>query len=122
MLSTAFITMSYKKSARCTEENKETWTKNLVQFQAPSRRGHAAVQEASLSERSRMPLKSHVIGRFKFLEASTKGRKERIRIIAEELSETLNSLHVSDQAICAKLQKALKLYEWCWKEKKRRTG
>ncbi len=113
--------MSFKKSSSCTEKNKETWTKNLVQFQAPPR-GNVAVYEAPLSERSRMPLKNHVIGRFKFLESTAKERRERISRIAAELkalwSETLNFPHVSDQAICAKLENLLKDYERCRKKQK----
>ena len=112
--------MAFKKSCSNTEKNKETWTKNLVQFQAPSRRGNLAIYEAPLSERSRMPLKNHVIGRFKFLESSAKERRERIGLIAVELkalwSKTLNFPHVSDQAICAKLANLLKDYERCRKK------
>ena len=112
--------MSFKKSSSNTEKNKETWTKNLVQFQAPSRRGNVAIYEAPLSERSRMPLKKHVIGRFKFLESTAKERRERIGLIAVELkalwSKTLNFPHVSDQAICAKLANLLKDYKRCRKK------
>ena len=112
--------MSFKKSSSNTEKNKETWTKNLVQFQAPSRRGNVSIYEAPLSEWSRKPLKNHVIGRFKFLESTAKERRERIGLIAVELkdlwSKTLNFPHVSDQAICAKLAKLLKGYERCRKK------
>ncbi|QQP55393.1 Hypothetical protein FKW44_008551 [Caligus rogercresseyi] len=38
-----------------------------------------------LSDRSRMPLKSHVMGRFKSLESIAKERKERVGLIAVEL-------------------------------------
>ena len=112
--------MSFKKSFFNTEKNKKTWTNNLVQFQAPSRRGNVAVYEAPLSERSRMPLKIHVVGRFKFLESTAKERRERIGLIVVELkalwSKTLNFPHVSDQAICAKLENLLKDYEYCRKK------
>src|SRR5206468_1821949 len=112
--------MSFKKSSSNTEKNKETWTNNLVQFQAPSRRGKVAIYEAPLSERSRMPLKNHVIGRFKFLESTAKERRKRIGLIAVELkalwSKTLKFPHVSDQAICAKLANLLKDYEPCRKK------
>ena len=100
------------------EKNKETWTKNLVQFQAPSRRDNVAIYEAPLSERGRMPLKNHVIGRFKF---PLPKNGEKIGLIAVELkdlwSKTLNFPHVPDQAICAKLAKLLKDYERCRKNK-----
>lgn len=112
--------MSFKKSSSNTEKNKKTWTKNLVQFQGPSRRRNVAIYEAPLSERSRIPLKKHVIGRFKFLESTAKERRERIGLIAGELktlwSKTLNFPHVSDQAICAKLKNLLKDHERCRKK------
>lgn len=112
--------MSFKKSSSTTEKNKETWRKNLVQFQAPSRRGNVAIHEEPLSARSRMPLKSHVMGRFKSLESIAKERKERVGLIAVELkalwSTTLNFPHVSDQAIRAKLEKLLQEYDHCRKK------
>ena len=112
--------MSFKKSSSNTEKNKETWTKNLVQFQAPSRIGNVANNEAPLSERSCMPRKNHVIRYFKFLESTAKEQRERIGLIVVELknlwSTTLNFPHVSDQAICAKLTKLLKDYERCRKK------
>ena len=111
--------MSFKKSSSSTEKNKDIWIRNLVQFQAPSRRGCVAVHEAPLSERSRMPLKNHVIGRFKFLESTTKERREKIRLIAVELKALWSKYvfpHVSDQAICAKLENLLKDYEYCRKK------
>ena len=67
-----------------------------------------------------MPLKNHVIGRFKFLESTAKERRERVGLIAVELknlwSKKLNFPQVSDQAICAKLAKLLKDYERCRKK------
>lgn len=112
--------MSFKNSYSSTEKNKKIWAKNLVQFQAPSRRGNVAIYEAPLSERSRMPLKNHVIGRFKFLESTAKERRKRIGLIAVEIKalwrKTLNFPHVSDQAICAKLENLLKSYDRCRKK------
>lgn len=79
-----------------------------------------AVCEAPLSDRSRMPLKSHVMGRFKSLESIAKERKERVSLIAEEIkalwSTTLNFPHISDQAIHAKLEKLLQEYDYCRKK------
>ncbi|QQP56493.1 Hypothetical protein FKW44_001174, partial [Caligus rogercresseyi] len=54
--------MSFKKSSSTTEKDKETWRKNWAQFQASSRRGNVVIHEEPLSDRSRMPLKSHVMG------------------------------------------------------------
>ena len=104
--------MSFKKSSSTTEKNKETWTKNLVQFQAPSRKGNVAIYEVPLREPSRMTLKNHVFGHFKFLESTAKERREGIGLIVVELkapwSKTLNFPNVSDQVICAKLENLLK--------------
>ncbi|QQP39678.1 Uncharacterized protein FKW44_013477, partial [Caligus rogercresseyi] len=112
--------MSFKKSSSTTEKNKETWRNNLVQFQAPSRRGNVAIHEEPLSDRSRMSLKSHVMGRFKSLESIAKERKERVGLIAVELKAlwrtTLNFPPVSDHAIRAKLEKLLQEYYHCRKK------
>ena len=109
--------MSFKKSSSTTEKNKETWTNNLVQFQAVPRRGNVAVHEAPLSDRSRMPTKSHVMGRFKSLQSVAKKRRERVNLIADEIktlwSATLNFPHISVQAICAKLKRLLQEYDYC---------
>ncbi|QQP32953.1 Uncharacterized protein FKW44_024153 [Caligus rogercresseyi] len=104
--------MSFKKSSSTTEKNKETWRKNLVQFQAPSRRGNVAIHKEPLSDRSRMPLKSHVMGRFKSLESIAKERKERVGLIADDIELP----PVSDQAIRAKLEKLLQEYDHCRKK------
>ena len=99
--------MSFKKSSSITEKNKHAWRKNLVQFRGPSKRVNVEVHQTLLSERSRMPLKKHVIGRFKLFESSTKDRKKRIQLIAGELkvlwNQTLNFPQLSDQVIRAKL-------------------
>ena len=109
--------MSFKKSSTTTEKNKETWANNLVQFQAAPRRGNVAVYEAPLSDRSRMPTKSHVMGRFKYLQSVAKERRERVNLIADEIktlwSATLNFPHISVQANCAKLERLLKEYDYC---------
>ena len=75
-----------------------------------------------LSERTCMPLKTVVIGRFKFLESTAKDWRQGIGLIAVELKtlwrKTLNFPHVSDQAICAKLANLLKEYRRCGKKQK----
>ncbi|QQP52056.1 Uncharacterized protein FKW44_004064 [Caligus rogercresseyi] len=104
--------MPFKNSSSTTEKNKETWRKNL--------KGNVAIHEKPLSDRSRMPLKSHVMGRFKSLESIAKERKERVGLIAVELKAlwrtTLNFPPVSDQAIRAKLEKLLQEYDHCRKK------
>ena len=112
--------MSFKNSYSNTMKNRETWTNNLVHFQTLSRRGNVAIYETPLNKRSRMPLKKHVIGRFKFLASTAKERRERIGTIALELKELwreiLNFPHISEQAIHAKIAKLLKDYELCRKK------
>ena len=71
--------MSHKKSHTTVTKNKKTWTKNLVRFQeSHRRRGSVAVEEHSLDEKSRIPLQLQIVGRYQFLGAYVKGRKERI--------------------------------------------
>ena len=79
-----------------------------------------AIYENPLSDRNRLPLKSHVMGRFKFFQSTVKERKKRISLIAAEVkalwSTKLNFPHVSDQAICSKLEKLLLEYDSCRKK------
>ena len=110
----------FKKSLSTTKKNKKTWSKNLVQFQAPLKRGNVAIYEKLLSDQNLMPLKSHVMGRFRFFQSIAKERTERVSLIAVELkalwSMKLNCPHVSDQAIRAKLEKLLLEYDHCRKK------
>ena len=67
-----------------------------------------------------MPLKSHVMGHFRFFQPISKERKERVSLIVVKLKALwnmkLNFPHVSDQAICAKLEKLLQEYDYCRKK------
>jgi len=112
-----FIT-SNKESDTTIQKNKDIWTANLVQFQqSQKRRGPVPVEECSLEEKCRMPHQMQIIGRYQFMAANIKGRKERIVEILKEVKtlwkHKLNFPHVSDQVIQAKLEKVLKTYDEC---------
>jgi hypothetical protein len=113
----------HKKSFNTVEKNKVTWTKNLVRFEESyTRRGSVPLEESSLEEKCRMPLQTQIIGRYQFLGARIKGRKDRIAEISKELMKLwenrLNFPHVSEQVIRAKLEKVLKTYDECVKRGK----
>lgn len=110
--------MSHKQSYNNVEKNKDVWSNNLLRFQqSHRRRGSVPSEEFSLEEKCRMPLQMQIIGRYQFLSADIKGRKERIGKISEEVTNLwrnkLNFPHLSDQVIKSKLDKALKTYDEC---------
>ena len=112
--------MQHKKSSEIVEKNKDTWTRNLIHFKKTTTvRGPVPIVEKSLSDRNRIPLKTHIVGRFKHLAITTKGRQERLKTISKELSvlwsEKLNFPKISEQAILAKVQKAIATYDECTK-------
>jgi len=78
--------MSHKKSASTTERNK-IWAKNLVRFQeSHTKRRTVPLEEQSLDSNTRIPLKIKIVGRYLFLGASFKGRKEHVKEIAKEVT------------------------------------
>jgi len=111
------------KSEAVIQRNKEIWTKNLVQFQkCQKRRGMVPFEEFSLGDNTRMPMNIQIIGRYQFLGANIKGRKERIVVISKEIKTLwnmkLNFPHLSDQAIRSKIGNILKSYDECVKRGK----
>ena len=79
--------MSHKISSSTTERNKDIWTKNLVRFQESHRkRGAVPLEEQSLENSSRIPLKMQTVGRYLHVGASIKGRKERTKEIMKEVT------------------------------------
>ena len=107
--------MSYKKSASTTERNKMIWTKNLVRFHESHRkRKTVPLEEKSLENNSRIPLKVQVVGRYLFLGESIKGRRERIKQIEKEVTslwqKKLNFPNLSIQIVHAKLDQVQKTY------------
>lgn len=60
-------------------ENEDARTKNLMHFnRSITVRGAVPLLETSLTDKNQMPLKSHTVGRLKYLAKSMKGRKERV--------------------------------------------
>lgn len=115
--------MSHRKSYTSVERNKSIWTRNLVRFEkSTKRRGDIALEETSLQEKNRIPLKVQIIGRYQFLGVQIKGRKERVAKISEEVSklwqDKLNFPYVSIQAIRSKIDNVLKSYDECVKRGK----
>ena len=117
------VSMSHKKSASATQKNKPTWTRNLVRFQESHKKRRAIpLEEHSLENNSRIPLKIQIVGRYLFLGATVKGRKERVKEIAKEVSSLwqnkLNCPKLSSQVTEVKLDKVLKTYDECVKRGK----
>ena len=115
--------MSHKKCASTTERNKKTWEKNLIPFQESHKKRRAVpLEEQSLENNSRIPLKIQIVGRYLFLASSIKGRKERLKVISREVTRLwenrLNFPTLSIQVVQAKLDKLLKAYDECVKRSK----
>lgn len=115
--------MSHKRSASTTERNKTNWIKNLVRFQeSHTKRRVVPLEEQSLENNSRIPLKIKIVGRYLFLGASLKGRKERVKEIAKEVTslwqKKLNFPNLSFQVMQAKLDQVLNTYDECVKRGK----
>jgi len=110
--------MSHKESDTTVQKNKDIWTANLVQYQqCHKRRGIVPVEESSLEEKCRMPHQMEITGRYQFMGANIKGRKERIVEILKEVKKIMERQikfpHVSDQVIQTKLDKVLKTDDEC---------
>ena len=115
--------MSHKKGASTTERNKKAWTKNLIPFRESHKKRRAVpLEEQSLANNSRIPLKIQIVGRYLFLAASIKGRKERLKEISKEVTRLwenkLNFPTLSIQVVQEKLDKLLKTYDECVKRGK----
>ena len=115
--------MSHKKSASTTERNKKIGTKNLISFEELHKKRRAVpLEEQSLKNNSRIPLKILIVGRYLFLVAPIKGRKERLKEISKEVTRLwenkLNFPTLSIQVVQAKLDKLLKTYDECVKRGK----
>ena len=110
--------MSYKKSFSTVEKNKDVWSNNLVKFQESHRnRGSILLEVSSLTDKCRIPLTTHIVGRYQFLGEEIKGRKQRVTEIAKEIislgKNKLNFPHVSDQAVHSRIDKVMKPYDEC---------
>jgi hypothetical protein len=114
------VKMAHRKDSNSVTRNKEIWKKNLARFRPdhPSvRRPSIPSIEEPLSTKKRMPTKAQVVGRYNHLGLSIKGRRDRVGVLAEEVTNlwthTLNFPIISKQAIISKLEKLLKVYDEC---------
>ena len=57
------------------EKNKEIYKKNLLKFQDSHKNRQVTVVEKSFQEYSKMPLKSDIVGRFKYFSSDLKDKK-----------------------------------------------
>ena len=113
--------MSHKKSAVTTERNKKILTKIFVRFQESHRKRRTGpLEEQSLEDNIRIPHKIQIVDRYLFLGVSIKGRKERAKEIAKEVTslwqKKLNFPNLSIQVVQAKLDQVLNTYDECLKE------
>ncbi|KAH9502643.1 Prolyl 4-hydroxylase subunit alpha-1 [Bulinus truncatus] len=102
--------MSYKKSASTTERNKTIWIKNLVQFHESHRKRRTVpLQEQSLEDDSRIPLKIQIVGRYLFLAESI--RREGIKQIIKEVTGLWQKQLNFCKVVHAKLDQVLKTFD-----------
>lgn len=110
--------MSHRKSYSEVERNKKIWKKNVIDFKKSTMvRGPIPLVQTPLMDRTRMPLKRDIIGRFKHMAPDIKGRKDRLKKISKEVkllwTEQLNFPIISDQAVSAKLEKVVQVFDEC---------
>ena len=78
--------MAFKRSSTDINKNSRLWTNSLVRFEkAIQLRKSIPCIEASLENYYKIPLKSAIIGRYHYLAKNTKCRKNRFKMITEEL-------------------------------------
>ena len=78
--------MSLKKFASSVSKNSTVWSENLAPFvKAVKKRKSIGLVEVNLCQRSKMPKKHHIVGRYLFLANEVKSRHERCQAIAGEL-------------------------------------
>ena len=106
--------MSDKQSAKTVEKYSGTWRCNL-QSSIKTKRDPTIPQVRSLSELTRTPTNSQVIGNFKYLFSSVKSREDRIKIMATDLANlwtnTLNFPHITIKSIPRKINNLLTRFE-----------
>jgi len=80
-----WLRMSHRKSYSEVERNKKIWKKNVIDFKKSTMvRGPIPLAQIPLMDRTRMPLKKDVIGRFKHMAPDIKSRKDRLKKIFKE--------------------------------------
>lgn len=107
--------MAYKFCKSSVEKNKETYKQNLVKFQDSHKSRQFSVLETSFKEYSKVPLKSDIVSRFKYLSIDVKAKKQRIDIISEEVislwKEQLNFPCLTEQSVKRKINDVIEKYE-----------
>ena len=96
-IANGWLRMSHRKSYSEVERNKKIWKKNVIDFKKSTMvRGPIPLAQTPLMDRTRMPLKKDVIGRFKHMAPHIKSRKDRLKKIFKEVkllwTEQLNFL------------------------------
>ena len=80
-------------------------------------RGPIPLAQTLVMDRTRMPLKKDIIGRFKHMAPDIKSRKDRLKKISKEVkllwTKQLNFPIISDQAVSAKLEKVVQAFDEC---------
>ena len=78
-------------------------------------RGPIPLAQTPLMDRTRMLLKKDIIGRFKHMAPDIQSREDRLKKISKEVkllwTEQLNFPIVSDQAVGAKLEKVVQVFD-----------
>ena len=100
--------MHFKQSHVTVEENASVWTENLVPFEKSiRRRGKIPIITDSLLNYCRIPKETIIIGRFNALAQESKSRKDRFRIIAQEVMKLwmkLNFPAITEKSVKRKIE------------------
>jgi len=108
-IANGWLRMSSRKSYSEVERNKKIWKKNLIDFKKSTMvRGPIPLAQTLVMDRTRMPLRKDIIGRFKHMAPDIKSRKDRLKKISKEVkllwTKQLNFPIIFDQAVSAKLE------------------
>ena len=86
-----------------------------MKFQDSHKSRKFPVLETSFQEYSKMPLKSDIVSRFKYLSTDVKAKKQRIDLISEEVislwKEQLNFPCLTEQSVKRKINDVIEKYE-----------
>ena len=107
--------MSNKYSKTVVDKYSRVWTKNLVSFEKciTSRIGPPFI-EKPLDSFNRMLKKTFIIGRYNYLALIEKSRKERVKLIAVEISKLWNKLNfqsISKKSVGRKIEKVIEKHD-----------
>jgi len=96
-IANGWLKISHRKSYSDVERNKKIWKNNVIDFKKSTMvRGPIPLAQTPLMDRTRMPLKKDVIGRFEHMAPDNKSRKDRLKKLSKEVkllwTEQLNFL------------------------------